>query len=145
MHEIVKQTGGWAVEAAKAPEFLALPSGEFIRPQNVEAIRVQPEKADTRTGEVSARVHIDHRGSWFTVRFASEGDARLWAAALADLCNRIARGDAMGEERGSIGRAQAQDFIDSLRQSGSPDEDTPLPKALEAAVSKAVGQDGSAS
>lgn len=117
MHEIKSRFGGgYTLDPGRKVEFIKLPSGEFIRPINVEAIRVQPEKANAKTGEVSARVHIDHRGSWFTVSFASAEDAQHWADAFAELCNKIQRGDRMADEGGrELSRPEAASFLDTVR------------------------------
>jgi hypothetical protein len=82
--------GGFTVKGAgRANEFLELPCGDFIRPMHVQAVRVQQERAD-RSGEVAAKVHIDHRGSWFTVQFPKHETARAWARSLMAICDSIA-------------------------------------------------------
>lgn len=139
MHEIQKAPDGYRVTAGSEPEFLTLPSGEIIRPRNVEAIRVQPEKADRVSGEVAARVHIEHRSSWFTVRFDHERDARDYAAALGELCDRIAKGDANSDLRAGVGRRDARAFIDNLR--GPSDPDARPHAAIEAALDKVLGEE----
>lgn len=85
--------GGFTVKnALRGREFLELPNGEFIRPMHVQAVRVQQERAD-RSGEVAAKVHIDHKGSWFTVPFPKHETARAWAKALIAICDSIAATD----------------------------------------------------
>lgn len=121
MHEINKVSGSWVAAEGRKSEFIGLPSGEFIRPENVEAVRVIPDRADRGTGQVSSRVGIDHRGSWYMIHFDHVDDAKAYALALATLCNKVRRGEDMGDEpRGrSFGRREVQGFIEGLQGDAS--------------------------
>lgn len=81
----------WEVEQQERyPKHLAeLPSGEYVSPRLVDMIRVSAGKADRSTGEVGAVVHVECKGSWFTVRFDEVDEARGFARCLANLRNDL--------------------------------------------------------
>lgn len=77
----------WAVEQDERwkKHLAELPSGEYVNPRLVEMIRVSAGKADRSTGEIGAAVHVECKGSWFTVRFDEIDEARSFARCLANL------------------------------------------------------------
>lgn len=106
MHSITKSEkwgNPWLVDARNAQDFLLLPSGDYIRPVNIQAVRVTPAKADPRTGEVAAAIHISHHDSWFTVKFEALDQAQAYAAALMVL-NEAARTPSKRVDKGDVGR-----------------------------------------
>lgn len=63
---------------------LQLPTEDYVNPHYIDMIRCAHAKADRHTGEVGAVVHIECKGSWFTVRFDEVDEARGFARTV---CN----------------------------------------------------------
>jgi hypothetical protein len=76
----------WSVEQAdrQRKHLLELPSGDFIHPYYVDMVRCAASKADRVSGEIGAVVHVECKGSWFTVRFDEVDEARSFARAVVD-------------------------------------------------------------
>lgn len=76
----------WKVTEAERwkKHLLELPTGEFVNPRLIEMIRCTAGKADRSTGEIGAAVHIECKGSWFTVKFDEVDEARGFARCVAD-------------------------------------------------------------
>lgn len=95
MHTIEKKSHGpggyFQTTSGRKGDFLELPSGDFIKPRRVEAIRVQKEKADRVSGEVKARIVISYDGSWYSVDFPHEDDAVTYASQLAQLAEEVSQ------------------------------------------------------
>lgn len=105
MHVIgVRDGQAKVLTEGKAKDFIKLPSGDYVKPIDISAIRVQTERADRATGQIVAKVHVQHRDSWFTVLFDREDDANAFAERLAILhehvlyANKVVRGAAAAEE-----------------------------------------------
>jgi hypothetical protein len=89
MHSVEKVGGEWVGRDGKSRDFIRLPSGDYIKPAFIEAIRVSRDKADRATGAISAKVHVQHRDSWFSISFDHFDDAEGFAAALARLHEHV--------------------------------------------------------
>jgi hypothetical protein len=76
----------WSIEQVdrQRKHLLELPTGDFIHPYYVDMVRCSSSKADRATGEVGAVVHVECKGSWFSVRFDEVDEARSFARALVD-------------------------------------------------------------
>lgn len=86
-HESAPAIERWSIESDGVKGrrlLLQLPTDDYINPYYVDMIRCAHAKADHRTGEVGAVVHIECKGSWFTVRFDEVDEARGFARAI---CN----------------------------------------------------------
>lgn len=95
---------------ARETDIIRLPSGDWIDPSEIEAMRVS-SKPNRATGEVAAFVYISAGRSWFTVPFERQEDAHAYMDALAEWRNIL-----VGERRPQrlVGREQAASMISEI-------------------------------
>lgn len=68
---------------------LELPSGDYVNPFHTDMVRCSASKADRATGEVGAVVHVECKGSWYTIRFDEVDEARSFARAYVDFRDEL--------------------------------------------------------
>lgn len=85
---VFEAPGADAIEVFEYTRLVRLPSGDHIDPSSVSLIRIIEQRADGKTGEISASVALcAANNSWIKLPFSSASDAHDFADALARLVN----------------------------------------------------------